>query len=107
MATRKGQLITALNDCGETPADLEAVFYKDQAGEWDYEKDDQPVQRVEFNDLPEREFSDGYGGTNGAPCIAFTKNRVYICIQYDGSEHMTGIPRRPKSVGNDIPWPGG
>lgn len=106
MTTRKAQLGRALAYKDETPADLLAIFVKNQHGDYDFDHQDAPIEQLEWNQVPEREFDAGYGGTEGEPYIAFTANYVYICVQYDGSEHMTGIPRNPVNI-KEIPWVGG
>ncbi len=110
MTTRKAQLLSAMESVGDSPNNVEKIFYINNGGKEWYSFYDEPkpeVEEVIFDNLPEREFHEGYGGTNGEPCIAFTKDYVYICIQYDGSEWMEAIPRNPDSVGDSIPWPGG
>lgn len=107
MATRKSQLIEALEDNKETIQDVMEVFWQEyivnERGYPDYGE----IKHGTFNDLPEKNFHAGYGGINGEPCIAFTEKFVYISIQYDGFEWMEAIPRNPDSVGKSIPWPGG
>ena len=43
----------------------------------------------------DREFDDGYGGTEGAPFTAWSANWVYFPICYDGSESVGLAPRNP------------
>jgi len=104
MATTKGQLAEEALRMGDDVEKLRC-FYQDQEGDI-YTRTKEPIIACSFADLPEREFDDGHGGTEGEPCIAFSEKYVYIKIQYDGSEHFDAIPRHPKSV-TWIPWPGG
>lgn len=46
----------------------------------------------------DREFDDGFGGTEGAPFTAWSKNHVYFPICYDGSEWVGSVPRNPCDV---------
>jgi hypothetical protein len=41
------------------------------------------------------EFDDGYGGTRGVPFTLWTKKNVYFPIQYDGSEWVGSVSRKP------------
>ena len=44
-------------------------------------------------------FDSGYGGTRGRPFTAWTKDRVYFPVCYDGSEWVESVPRNfPGSV---------
>lgn len=45
----------------------------------------------------DREFDDGYGGTEGAPFTAWGKDWVYFPICYDGAEWVGCAPRGPMS----------
>ena len=40
-------------------------------------------------------FDSGYGGTEGLPFTAWTENRVYFPICYDGAEWVGSAPRNP------------
>ncbi|MNU53393.1 hypothetical protein D3C71_424260 [compost metagenome] len=42
-----------------------------------------------------RKFDSGYGGEEGKPFTAWTKNRVYFPICYDGSEWCGSVSRNP------------
>ena len=107
MATIKELVQDALKATGEKPEDLDC-FYQDRRGEpYSWDGNSAPTLRTTFDKLPEREYSAGYGGTEGPPFIAFSKKYVYISTQYDGSEDVVAIPRHPKHVGKTIPWPGG
>jgi len=99
--TCKAQLLKAVKARGDSVDGL-ICFYQEPHG---YDEPG-PSIRCSFNELPERKFDDGYGGTNGEPCIAFSDRYVYINVQYDGAEWMEAIPRHPDFV-DDIPWPGG
>jgi len=46
----------------------------------------------------DREFDDGYGGTEGVPFTAWSENWVYFPIQYDGSEWVGRAPRNPCDI---------
>lgn len=41
------------------------------------------------------QFDPGYGGTNGLPFTAWTEDRVYFPICYDGEEWVGSAPRNP------------
>lgn len=40
-------------------------------------------------------FDNGYGGTNGFSFTAWTEDRVYFPVQYDGAEWIESVPRIP------------
>ena len=41
----------------------------------------------------DREFKNGYGGTNGQPFTLWTKDRVYFPACYDGMEWVASVSR--------------
>ena len=43
----------------------------------------------------ENEFDDGYGGSEGEPFWAWSKEYVFFCAVYDGSEWISKVPRNP------------
>lgn len=43
----------------------------------------------------DREFDDGYGGTEGEPFTVWTKDRVYFPIGYDGAKWCGSVARNP------------
>ena len=43
----------------------------------------------------DRYFYPGYGASTSVPVNAWTKNRVYFCIRYDGSDSIGSVPREP------------
>ncbi len=43
----------------------------------------------------DREFDDGYGGTEGRYFTAWTEDNVYFPIVYDGGEWCGRVPRHP------------
>lgn len=43
----------------------------------------------------DREFDDGYGGSEGAPFTAWSENWVFFPICYDGAEWVGRAPRNP------------
>ena len=43
----------------------------------------------------DREFYDGFGGSEGKPFTLWTKNRVYFPVVYDGAEWVGSVPRNP------------
>ncbi len=47
------------------------------------------------------EFNNGYGGTEGTPFTAWTKNTVYFPVQYDGSEWVGFVARNPDGIPSD------
>ena len=49
----------------------------------------------------DREFDDGYGGTEGDPFLLWTKNNVYFPACYDGAEWAAAVPRNPRKEGID------
>ena len=42
-----------------------------------------------------REFDASYGATNGRSFFAWSRDFVYFCVAYDGSEWISRIPRDP------------
>ena len=40
------------------------------------------------------DFDAGFGGENGPYFTAWTKDKVYFPVQYDGSEWITSVPRK-------------
>ena len=108
MTTIKKQLAECLSKTGDRAEDL-ICFYQNHHGEcYSFgDKDEPPVIRATFDELPEREFSDGFGGTEGEPAIAFSERYVYIRVCYDGSEWFAAVPRNSEDVGASIPWFGG
>lgn len=45
------------------------------------------------------EFNDGYGGEEGKPFLAWTHDRVYFTVCYDGAEWVGSAPRNPTPEG--------
>ena len=43
----------------------------------------------------QKEFDDGFGGSNGKPFTAWGKKYVYFPVVYDGSEWAGYAPRNP------------
>lgn len=75
MTTWKNELNEALNERGESWADVEANTMTEE-------------------DM-ERQFNDGYGGTEGCAFTVWTKNSVYFPICYDGAEWVGSVARNP------------
>ena len=75
MSTWKAMLQSAMQERGETLADIQA------------------------NTLSEAdmliEFDCGFGGTEGVPFTAWTANTVYFPICYDGAEWVGSVSRHP------------
>ena len=40
-------------------------------------------------------FDSGFGGIEGKPFTAWTENRVYFPVVYDGAEWVGSVPRNP------------
>lgn len=58
--------------------------------------DNGPVLKVSPSDeVLDVEFYDGYGGAEGPAFTAWTQQRVYFPIVYDGSEWIGSAPRNP------------
>ena len=57
----------------------------------------------------DREFDDGYGGSEGAPFTAWTPTRVLFPVVYDGSEWVGSAPRdpTPEAMANPLYHQGG
>ena len=59
-------------------------------------KDDSKIVKCT---LPEedmnKEFNGGFGGEEGRPFTAWSENRVYFPLCYDGSEWVGSAPRNP------------
>lgn len=47
----------------------------------------------------DREFCDGYGGSEGHKFLAWDKEYVYFPCTYDGSEWVERVPRNPVDNG--------
>lgn len=45
------------------------------------------------------EFDDGYGGSEGPDVLAWTEERVYFPVVYDGAEWLGSAPRNPTPDG--------
>jgi hypothetical protein len=43
----------------------------------------------------DEEFDSGYGSPKGAPFTAWSQNRVYFPVGYDGAEWIGSVPRNP------------
>jgi len=100
-ATRKGQVLEALARTGENPNDI-VCFYQDHPGRIDWGIL-LPIIKCSVDELPERVFDDGFGGTEGEPFIGFGPKFIYVCTAYDGSEEVVAVPRHPDDL-QSIPW---
>ena len=49
----------------------------------------------------DRNFDDGYGGPEGSAFTAWTENRVYFPVCYDGAEFVGSAPRNPCDEATD------
>ena len=47
------------------------------------------------------EFDNGYGGSEGIPFTAWSKDRVYFPVVYDGAEWVSSVPRNPCAEASD------
>lgn len=47
------------------------------------------------------EFYGGFGGTEGPQVLAWTEERVYFPVRYDGAEWIGSAPRNPQAEGQD------
>lgn len=81
MATWRAGLIEAMQERGETFADLESITLTD----------------AELD----AEFDAGYGGTEGKPFTAWTAKTVYFPICYDGAEWVGSVSRHPDGKPTD------
>lgn len=76
--------------------------------------DDRPT-RFEENDAPmadenviltreagmhklDEDYDNGFGGADCFPMYAWTKTRVFLMTEYDGSTGMSWVPRNPMNV---------
>lgn len=89
MATTKLLMRDALILNDELPSDVVCIVrernpYDDTFG---------PAKQCRFDELPEREFSDGYGGVEGDDVVGFTAHWVYVHAVYDGAEWFQAVPR--------------
>ena len=73
-------LAEAMEDNGDTGP---VVLAPDDAAVWD------------------RQFDSGYGGSQGEQVLAWTKERVYFPVVYDGAEWLGSAPRNPRSEGQE------
>lgn len=46
-------------------------------------------------------FYTGFGGTEGKPFTAWTKNWVLFPVQYDGAESVGYVPRNPCDIASE------
>lgn len=54
----------------------------------------------------DEDFDAGYGGTEGKPFLAWSKNWVYFPVCYDGAEWVGAVPRNPGDH-KPVHWGGG
>lgn len=96
MTTTKAQVTEALCE-GDTLADLDCFY---NAGEPRHSLYDDRGELIHCSgeELPTREYDDGWGGADGEPVICFSKNYVYFRYAYDGNEHIVSVPRNPEAV---------
>lgn len=94
MTTLRQQLLSTQERLGEN---VEFIVLGDREPDWDAEQVDQPVLTLEQvpAEVLDREFDSGWGGTEGTPIMAWTKNFVIFSCQYDGSEWLSSIARNP------------
>lgn len=107
MATTKGQVAVALMP--EEDRETLICFYQPIREDRWTTPPEAPI-RCTFDELPEREFSSGFGGVDGEPVICFGRHYVYVKCQYDGSEWVEAIPRTPDAAASwkgDLPVLGG
>lgn len=69
---------------------------------WDVEWPDVEYDvDIPFSEVPDsvldREFSDGYGGTNSPSLVAWAAYYVIFSVCYDGAEWLNYVPRRPNA----------
>lgn len=100
MANIKTWLETAEKESGEQ---IEAVVvgkHDGDADRWNSNRKAEPDENVVLSredglkklDL---EYDNGYGGADCYPMYAWTKTRVYLITEYDGSTGMMWLPRNP------------
>jgi len=59
------------------------------------------VSNTLIDEEMDKEFSNGYGGSEGKSFTAWTENYVLFPIVYDGSEWVGYAPRNPNGVAMD------
>lgn len=107
MDTTKNQVKEAVERVDDDVNKL-TCFYQNHQGQPYYREENiLPTIMCKFDELPEREFHDGFGGTEGEPVIAFSDNYIYVKVYYDGAEHVQAVPRHPENIKGNIPWYGG
>lgn len=80
----------------DTPIILIAVRENDNKYGYDKSKCESKSGSLEdVKELIDYEFDSGYGGENGPSFTAWTTNRVYFPVMYDGSEWISSVPRNP------------
>lgn len=107
MTTTRELLEHVLTRTEERPEDIECFVVELREGEaaWQVERE---AVRCSVEELPDRIFDDGYGGTEGDPFIGFGPNYVYVRGCYDGAEWIEAVPRNPETVtAHNIPEIGG
>lgn len=85
-----------LHEQDETPADVTVVTISEGSG-W------RPggSKQVDVADLKDIHGDTGYGGASFPNLHAWTDKRVYFKVVYDGSEHVSSVPREPD--GEEVP----
>ena len=58
------------------------------------------VMTLNMKELEER-FDSGYGGAEGRPFTAWSKDWVYFPVCYDGSEWIGFVPRNPCEIATE------
>ena len=60
--------------------------------------DDELIANTLSNEEYNRPFDDGFGGPEGKPFTAWSKEWVYFPVCYDGAEWVERVPRNPCDV---------
>jgi len=90
MATLQSLLDSELTSQGESPEDIESTRVSVGDG-W---SPDNSVEQS-YDDLAEYEGDTGFGGERLPRLLAWTDDRVYFKVVYDGAESIGSAPRNP------------
>lgn len=82
----------------ELNENIEFIVVRENVSYYD-EDDIKPTQLSgsleDVKSVMDYDFDDGYGGINGPFFTAWTKDKVYFPICYDGAEWIGNVPRNP------------
>jgi hypothetical protein len=107
MTTTRAQVLQALESNNEDVSAVVCFYRPYHRHVVDYERDDwsddcgsscPSIIQCSVDELPEREYYDGYGRVEGENVFCFSARYVYFRHGYDGSERIVFVPRNPDTV---------